>query len=73
MNIPMQQQVKDCGHRRLAFASGDYYVCCLDCPVIWVMVEPGTADLKSVTVANQGANSQLSGQKRLAPGALDQG
>ena len=56
--------VMNCGHRTLRFAHGDYYLICSDCLCYWTMCDPVTGDTPAPHKANQGTNSQLSGEVR---------
>lgn len=58
----MRGEVKDCGHKRLFFGSGDFYIICEDCNMYWVSEEDDQH--------NQGSNINLSGERRVEPPSL---
>jgi hypothetical protein len=40
----MYKEQNECGHEKLAFGSGDFYIFCMDCTRSWVHIDPIKGD-----------------------------
>ena len=57
----------NCEHKRIYFASGDYYIYCTDCSARWVMTDPqgvGDDPMPKPENSNIGSAALLSGEER---------
>lgn len=60
----MDKKIREfCNHETIYFNSGDYYICCKDCPAKWVACDAW--DIRAPNEANRGVGCRLNGEKRI--------